>query len=111
MKITISIPLVQYLYSKSIAFLKDGENVIIDDLDYMKLLKSLKEHQRARFKIEDNPVPEVVIAEKYKVIKKRRIVVTKAKLPRVKNVIPDKPNKITRPPAVYSNPDYKTMYL
>jgi hypothetical protein len=111
MKITRSIPLVQYLYRVGIAFLIDGENVIIDDLDYAKLLKSLKQHQRTRFKIKDNPVPAVMIDDGDKVKKKPKHVVYIKEIPKVKKVIPDEPKKIVRPPAVYTNPDYKNMYL
>lgn len=111
MKITSSIPLVQYLNYRCIAFLKDGENLIIDDKDYTKLLKSLKLHQRTRFKINDNPVPAVMIADGDKVKKKPKHVVYIKEIPKVKKVIPDEPKKIVRPPAVYTNPDYKNMYL
>lgn len=111
MKITISIPLVQYLYSKSIAFLKDGENLIIDDSDYIKLLKSLKDHQRTRFKINDNKILDIKKTDRQKEKKIPKQLVITNRIPKVKKVIPDLPKKITRPPAVYSNPDYKNMYL
>jgi len=111
MKISKSKQLVAYLYQKDIPFLMDGENLIIDTSDYINLCKSLKPYQLNRFKIMHSPNVVTVKSKKEKIRNKPKTEYQRTIIENAQKIIPDKPKKIERPPAIYSNPDYKNMYL
>ena len=106
MKVSKSTPLVLYLLKFDIPFKSDGDILIIDDKEYKSLTKKLAKDPNRKWMIKSMQLdPEEVGAPKEPKEKKPR------KHEVFRRVIEDAPKIIQRPPAVYSNPNYKTLYL
>lgn len=106
MRVSKSTPLVLYLLKHDIDFKTDESELVIKDEDYKSMVKNLSKDQNRKWMIKS-----MQIEADEKIEPKVR----KGRKPRqheaFKRVIEDAPKTIRRPPAVYSNPNYKTMYL
>ena len=104
MRVSRSIPLVQYLLKNDIVFITDADELILDDEDYKILIGMLSSDQKHKHMIN-----LMLVGDKQP--KKRKEHSGESHHEAFKRPIPDEPKKIKRPAAVYSNPNYKTMYL
>ena len=106
MRVSKSTPLVLYLLKHDIDFKTDESELIIKDEDYKSMIKNLSKDQNRNWMIKSMQIePEEKIEPKERKERKPR------QHEAFKRVIEDAPIIIRRPPAVYSNPDYKNMYL
>jgi 5,10-methenyltetrahydromethanopterin hydrogenase len=109
MRITKSIQLANYLFKRDIAFLSDNGFLIIDDLDYKRIMENLPYEKNGKVIHKLMATAETANTDLPKPVKK--VYYKSRKQEGFRRPIPDEPKKFVRPAAVYSNPNYKNMYL